>query len=52
MNNGGGTTISGGNLSVDDNKITNVATGTAGTDAVNVKQLKDTENTSNLAHMQ
>ena len=43
LNNGGGTTISGGNLSVDDNKITNVATGTAGTDAVNVKQLKDTE---------
>ena len=43
LNNGGGTTISGGNLSVDDNKITNVATGTANTDAVNVKQLKDTE---------
>jgi|GEM_PF-6613862 len=43
LNNGGSTTISGGNLSVDDNKITNVATGTAGTDAVNVKQLKDTE---------
>ena len=43
LNNGGGTTISGGNLSVDGNKITNVATGTAGTDAVNVKQLNDTE---------
>ena len=43
LNNGGGTTISGGNLSVGDNKITNVATGTANTDAVNVKQLKDTE---------
>ena len=43
LNNGGGTTISGGNLSVDSNKITNVAKGTDDTDAVNVKQLKDTE---------
>ena len=43
LNNGGGTTISGGNLSVDNNKITNVAKGTDDTDAVNVKQLKDTE---------
>ena len=43
LNNGGGTTISGGNLSVDGNKITNVAKGTDDTDAVNVKQLKDTE---------
>ena len=40
LNNGGGTTISGGNLSVDGNKITKVAQGTDGTDAVNVKQLK------------
>ena len=39
LNNGGGTTISGGNLSVDGNKITNVAQGTDGTDAVNVDQL-------------
>ncbi|WP_159991227.1 YadA-like family protein [Pelistega ratti] len=37
----GGTTISGGNLSVDGNKITNVKAGEADTDAVNVKQLKD-----------
>ncbi|OOF65402.1 YadA-like family protein [Rodentibacter sp. Ppn85] len=37
----GGTTISGGNLSVDDNKITNVKAGEYDTDAVNVKQLKD-----------
>ncbi|OOF77271.1 hypothetical protein BKG96_08675 [Rodentibacter caecimuris] len=37
----GGTTISGGNLSVDDNKITNVKAGEGDTDAVNVKQLKD-----------
>ncbi|MDU6734849.1 MAG: YadA-like family protein [Veillonella sp.] len=40
-------TISGGNLSMGDgthnNKIVNVAPGTADTDAVNVKQLKDTE---------
>ena len=43
LNNGGGTTISGGNLSVDGNKITNVAKGTDDNDAVNVKQLKDTE---------
>ena len=34
-----GTTISGGNLSVDGNKITKVAQGTDGTDAVNVDQL-------------
>ena len=40
LNNGGGTTISGGNLSVDGNKITNVAPGTDDTDAVNYKQLK------------
>ena len=33
-------TISGGNLSVDGNKVTNVDDGTADTDAVNVKQLK------------
>ena len=39
LNNGGGTTISGGNLSVDGNKITKVAQGTDGTDAVNVDQL-------------
>ncbi len=39
MNNAGGTTISGGNLSVDGNKITKVAQGTDGTDAVNVDQL-------------
>ncbi|WP_208604951.1 YadA family autotransporter adhesin, partial [Rodentibacter genomosp. 2] len=37
----GGTTISGGNLSVDSNKITNVKAGEDDTDAVNVKQLKD-----------
>ncbi|OOF62449.1 YadA-like family protein [Rodentibacter pneumotropicus] len=37
----GGTTISGGNLSVDGNKITNVKAGEDDTDAVNVKQLKD-----------
>ena len=40
-------TISGGNLSMGDgttnNKIVNLAPGTADTDAVNVKQLKDTE---------
>ena len=40
-------TISGGNLSMGDgttnNKIVNLAPGTANTDAVNVKQLKDTE---------
>ncbi|THA18552.1 adhesin, partial [Rodentibacter pneumotropicus] len=36
-----GTTISGGNLSVDGNKITNVKAGEDDTDAVNVKQLKD-----------
>ena len=40
FNNGGGTTISGGNLSVGGNKITNVAPGTDDTDAVNYKQLK------------
>ena len=40
LNNGGGTTISGGNLSVDGNKITNVAPGTDDTDGVNYKQLK------------
>ena len=39
LNNAGGTTISGGNLSVDGNKITKVAQGTDGTDAVNVDQL-------------
>ena len=39
LNNSGGTTISGGNLSVDGNKITKVAQGTDGTDAVNVDQL-------------
>ena len=33
-------TISGGNLSVDGNKVTNVDDGTDNTDAVNVKQLK------------
>ena len=33
-------TISGGNLSVDGNKVTNVADGTDNNDAVNVKQLK------------
>ena len=36
-------TISGGNLSMGNNKIVNLAPGTADTDAVNVKQLKDTE---------
>ena len=41
LNNGGGTTISGGNLSVDGNKITNVAKGTNDTDAVNYSQIKD-----------
>ena len=40
LNNGGGTTISGGNLSVDGNKITNVAKGTDDTDAVNYSQIK------------
>ena len=35
--------ITGGNLSMGNNKIVNVAPGTADTDAVNVKQLKDTE---------
>ena len=39
--------ITGGNLSLGDgttnNKIVNVAPGTADNDAVNVKQLKDTE---------
>ena len=40
LNNGGGTTISGGNLSVDGNKITNLAPGTDDSDAVNYKQLK------------
>ena len=40
LNNGGGTTISGGNLSVDGNKITNVAPGTDDTDAVNYSQIK------------
>ena len=34
-------TISGGNLSVDGNKITNVGPGTDGTDAVNLNQLND-----------
>lgn len=37
----GGTTISGGHLSVDGNKITDVKAGESDTDAVNVKQLKD-----------
>ena len=37
----GGTTISGGNVSVDGNNITNVKAGKDDTDAVNVKQLKD-----------
>ena len=41
LNNGGGTTISGGNLSVDGNKITKVAPGTDDTDAVNYSQIKD-----------
>ena len=40
LNNGGGTTISGGNLSVDGNKINNVAKGTDDTDAVNYSQIK------------
>ena len=40
LNNGGGTTISGGNFSVDGNKITNVAPGTDDTDAVNYSQIK------------
>ena len=40
LNNGGGTTISGGNLSVDGNKITKVAPGTDDTDAVNYSQIK------------
>ena len=46
LNNGGGTTISGGNLSVDGNKITNVAPGTissTSTDAVNGSQLYDVD---------
>lgn len=37
----GGTTISGGNVSIDGNKITDVKAGEDDTDAVNVKQLKD-----------
>ena len=37
----GGTTISGGNVSVDGHNITNVKAGENDTDAVNVKQLKD-----------
>ena len=37
----GGTTISGGNVSVDGNNITHVKAGKDDTDAVNVKQLKD-----------
>ena len=37
----GGTTISGGNVSVDGNNITDVKAGKDDTDAVNVKQLKD-----------
>ena len=37
----GGTTIYGGNVSVDGNNITNVKAGKDDTDAVNVKQLKD-----------
>ena len=37
----GGTTISGGNVSVDGNNITNIKAGKDDTDAVNVKQLKD-----------
>ena len=37
----GGTTISGGNVSVGGNNITNVKAGEDDTDAVNVKQLKD-----------
>ena len=37
----GGTTISGGNVSVGGNNITNVKAGKDDTDAVNVKQLKD-----------
>ena len=35
--------ITGGSLNMGDNKITNLATGTDDKDAVNVKQLKDTE---------
>ena len=35
--------ITGGSLDMGNNKITSLATGTADTDAVNVKQLKDTE---------
>jgi len=38
-------TISGGNLSMGDNKITNVKAGTNDTDAVNYKQLKDSRTT-------
>ena len=37
----GGTTISGGNVSVDGNNITHVKAGKDDSDAVNVKQLKD-----------
>ena len=36
-----GTTISGGDVSVDNNKITNLAPGTADTDAATVKQVND-----------
>ncbi|WP_418066866.1 YadA family autotransporter adhesin [Rodentibacter caecimuris] len=40
LNENGGTTIKGGDVNVDGNKITNVKAGTADTDAVNVSQLK------------
>lgn len=40
LNEKGGTTIKGGDVSVDGNKITNVKAGTEDTDAVNVSQLK------------
>ena len=42
-NNTPAVSITGGNLSMGNNKIVNLAPGTADTDAVNVKQLKDTE---------
>ena len=38
-----GTTISGGDVSVDNHKITNLAPGTAGTDAATVKQVNDVD---------
>ncbi|WP_143538933.1 YadA family autotransporter adhesin [Rodentibacter ratti] len=41
LNENGGTTIKGGDVNVDGNKITNVKAGTEPTDAVNVSQLRN-----------